>query len=275
MPTDLAPLPQGVIGAALVVQINDRLRRIALALNAPPDTAPIAAPIVYGTHQDRVSQPVAAQGTLFVETDRGGVIYRADLNAWKYLSGEYADVAAKIPAGLGANDYGFKFFDQTHWRRFEWASTGGAPANASPGWRRAAGEVPTGQISILPFGPGAAIAGGWALCDGTAGVQITQDDATLLSVTTPQLINAYPRGGVIGAYTGVAVAKVMPTISGRTDTAAAGITQGTIAPGDGTPVAGGAVGDPGHFHSLSQPNAAVALPGDPVTNVIVPFFMKR
>jgi hypothetical protein len=277
MTDQIPPIPKGIGGAdtvLLVTAINDRLRRIDTALGAQAPAVPAGKPVTFGTHGKRVGLPVPADGALDSETDRGGVIYRVDGTVWRYLAGEYEDAYAKLPTDLGKNDIGFRFSDTTHWRRFEWAATGGAPSNASPGWRRQPGEMPTGLISVLPLGPGQ-MAGGWEFCDGRA-VLVTQDDATTATVTLPDFsTGAYPKGDLLSNYTGLVNAPVKPTLGGKTDNAVTGITEAQTpkATGTATP-GGGGITDPGHFHTLTPANAPIALPGDPVRNVAVPWYMK-
>jgi hypothetical protein len=313
-------IPQGAGGpdaAVLVTALNDRIRRIniALAQAAVPAAAATtqASLTMTGTHAQRIARPVATKGTLYVETDRGSIVYLSNGKVWQYLNGTWAAGFTSLPADLGVNDYGFLFQDTTHWRIFQWAATGGAPAVTSPGWRRAPGELPTATIAVLPYG-GGQMAVGWALCTGTLGVSITQDDASAVATNVPNIIGAFPKGGTVGTYSVTPVAASVPTISGHTELAsavlptvasAAGIaaiagttgvdnTAGQIVQsGTGITVASHTHGhsagtiadaghqhnvsavDTGHQHNLTSLNAPIALPGDPIVAVTVPWYIKR
>ncbi len=219
------------------------------------------------------------------------VPYSSAVLQWFYLTGSWTALFGSLPT-LGANDLGFVFFDTTHWRAFVWTAAGGAPSSLTPGWNRAPGEVPKGKIDMLPFGV-SATAGtitGWSLCNGGT-ISITEDDATTVSVTKPNFqAGAFAKGG---AYTGATVAAVVPTIGGHTETATTGIsvsaasapsvTTGTALVGITQSVVtsvtggggGGAVTDPAHQHNLTAANAPITLPGDPVAEILCPFYMKR
>ena len=232
-------------------------------------------------------------------TNASGVSYSVASGRWVYLSGMYSDVYASKPSDLGENDYqsgtlanGFKFFAADYSRGFEWVPTGAAPASASPGWGRFPDELPTGFIGILPFG-GGQLASGWQLCDGTAGVVITQDDASTTTITVPNFVGAYPKGG---AYAPSQIAATVPTIGGNTEPAtvgfnpASGAAAATSTPvvvqsGTGTTVnslsgggggggGGSLVTDP-HSHAITSADAPITLPGDPVAHVVAPFYLKR
>jgi hypothetical protein len=245
---------------------------------------------------------VASATSLTLNTTAGvqtGVAYSVASGRWVYLNGTYTDVYANKPTDLGENDYsaaafnGFLFFAADYWRGFEWASTGAAPASASPGWGRSPGELPTAFVGILPFG-GGQLVGGWQLCDGTTGVTITQDDATTTTVTAPNFIGAYAKGAVVASYSPTKVAAVSPTISGSTDLTTIGFNPASgAAAATGTPVTvqsgtgatvnsltggggggggGSLVTDP-HSHTLTAVTTSISG-GDPVAHVVVPFFMK-
>lgn len=226
-------------------------------------------------------------------TNAANKVYSVASGRWVYLDGEYIDIGTNIPTDLGENDYGavtttgFLFFDSTHWRMFQWQPQGGQPAAATPGWTRGPGEVPTGKIDILPFGPGtsAGLTTGWSLCNGGT-VTITQDDASTTSVTKPNMIGAYPKGGTTGSYSPT---QNPASVTGNTDdtmigfvpaggAAGATATPVTVQSGTGATVnsltsggggggGGSLINDP-HHHSLSTVAVDVA-------NVVVPFYMKR
>jgi hypothetical protein len=214
---------------------------------------------------------------------------------WQYLSGRWPDMSGLLPTDLGEADYyvvdannnvtrGFEFFDQTHWRLFEWAKQGGEPGNASPGWTRGEGEVPTATLMILPFGPGntGGINTGWSLCNG-GNVSITQDDATTTAFTTPPFANGYfPKGITAANYTGNGTNATPPTISGNTEPTSLSLTganSGSVDAGNGAPASfltdTGSIDPNPHSHALDSNNATISLPGDPVPWIGVPFYVKR
>lgn len=143
---------------------------------------------------------------------QANVDFTSELLQWEYLSGTWTDDYPSLPVGLLANDIGLRFFDLTHWRLFVWAAEGAAPAATSPGWARGQGEVPTGQVVFLPYGPGTqpGMITGWVLCNGATAL-ITLDDATTVLVTKPNFANgAYPKGSTVAAYTGAVVTATPP-----------------------------------------------------------------
>ena len=250
--------------------------------------------VVYTISTVNSAVSITLTATAGVQT---GKAYSTAILQWTYLSGVYSDTFANIPT-LGANDIGFQFFDTTHWRLFQWAQAGAAPASTTPGWKRGAGEYPTAMVCLLPFG-GGQMATGWSLCNGIAAT-ITQDDASTTSITKPNFASgAFPSGGTTGTYSPTVVAATAPTMGGHTDFAATGISvspaagaaaatagTGSVAAGTGSPVSvlvppftggggggGGAVTDPTHDHTLSS-SAVVSLPGPPVDNIVIPFYLK-
>ena len=82
--------------------------------------------VYYGTHAAR---PPADQTTpprsLYVETDRGNVIYQQQANAWKYAAGIMTGTLSpdQRPAGLGANDTGFRFWTTDTKQTFRWSGS--------------------------------------------------------------------------------------------------------------------------------------------------------
>jgi hypothetical protein len=70
-------------------------------------------PIRYGTHADRLAAPIAdlASGILWMETDRGSVIYQNQGGVWLFLTGTMWGtlVPDQRPTDLGVHDAGFDF----------------------------------------------------------------------------------------------------------------------------------------------------------------------
>ena len=89
--------------------------------------------VLYGTHGGRpVADEKTPARTIYVETDRGNTIYQQQANAWVYAAGTmYGTLSPdQRPAGLGANDAGFKFGATDTKRAYRW--TGSAWAETTP-----------------------------------------------------------------------------------------------------------------------------------------------
>ena len=91
--------------------------------------------VVYGTHSQRTqnASPSTLLASLFVEIDRGNVVYEAQNitagNAqWVFVSGIYGAALAQEPTDLGVNDAGFLFFATDTRVLSRWSgSAGGYP----------------------------------------------------------------------------------------------------------------------------------------------------
>jgi len=82
--------------------------------------------VTYGTHASRPAPGDDAPArTLYIETDRGNVIYENQAGAWHYSAGVMTDVLANRPSDLGANDVGFIFTD-TNFEGIQYRWTGSA-----------------------------------------------------------------------------------------------------------------------------------------------------
>ena len=72
-----------------------------------------ATPARYGTHAERLATPVAdlVSGMLWMETDRGSVIYQNQGGTWLYLAGTMWGTLSpdQRPTDLGVHDAGFDF----------------------------------------------------------------------------------------------------------------------------------------------------------------------
>ncbi len=254
-PQQIPTIPPNVAGADLVAILNDRIRRIngligttevtsttnnTVVINTPSGSATIAPPSVFGTHQDRLQTATDTYpaGTFFLETDRGVMYQLQPIGGgavWKYFSGTMAATLANKPSDLSGNDAGFLFRATDYTRVWRW--TGAA-------WTRAPGERPTREFIYAAENPGT----GWQLCDGSAGVTYTKDDATTATMTMPnETAGTYRKGG--GAYSSTTNAGTTPAISGSTAAVSAGTPAGTIAWPAGVPTfSGNALGT--HQHHL-------------------------
>jgi hypothetical protein len=268
-------------GTAVTLVSGDHFVNSAAGFNAAQ--WPAGTPIVINGVTYTVSSVTNASALVLTATAgvQVGVAYSCVSGRWVYSKGEYSTTLANLPTDLGENGYnaftGFLFYATDYLRRWEYASTGAAPASASPGWKRERNDIPMGQVTILPFGPGQYSAG-WALCDGSA-VTVTRDDATSTSVTAPNLVGAYPKGGTTGTYAPGQAAAVVPTITGSTASVSSGDSIGTtsanILAGTGASTSvltGATLTTPGHLHgvgTLVNNNL-----GEPV-HVVVPFYLRR
>jgi hypothetical protein len=85
--------------------------------------------VMYGTHAARPpADEKTMPRTLYVETDRGNVIYQREGTAWVYVAGSMwgtVSPADQRPTDLGANDKGFDFRDSNNapFQEFIWTGT--------------------------------------------------------------------------------------------------------------------------------------------------------
>lgn len=82
--------------------------------------------VLYGTHAARpVADEKTPPRTLYIETDRGNVIYQQQANTWVYVAGRmYGTLSPdQRPTGLGASDAGFQFQATDQQRQFYWSGT--------------------------------------------------------------------------------------------------------------------------------------------------------
>jgi hypothetical protein len=239
LPPDLAPGHDGYMAALnrRFASIEDALAQAA----AIGGSAGGPAAVRYGAHASRPSAAAVDDGSLYVETDRSGLIYQARSGKWIFSAGIHrADQAALAGLALGANDAGVRVFVNTYQHLLYWNGAG---------WQWADGDAGSGYIQGFAITPGA----GWQICDGSAGIAYLKGDGTLGSFNVPNLTGspAYPKLGA--AYTGTINAAVAPTINASGAATNAG--TGALA-----------ASSSGHLHTAT-------LPGDPVANlVLVPYF---
>ena len=92
--------------------------------------------VTYGTHEDRPPADTMPDGALYVDENRGGVIYQSQtfngVQDWHYLAGTMwgTQVPDQRPTDLGVNDTGFTFrtTDQPA-REFIWSGTAWVQVN--------------------------------------------------------------------------------------------------------------------------------------------------
>jgi hypothetical protein len=81
--------------------------------------------VMYGIHSARPAGLATADGVLYVENDRGNVIYQLQNGVWKYLAGTMFGTLSpdQRPTDLGVNDGGFDFRGTDQQREFIWSQT--------------------------------------------------------------------------------------------------------------------------------------------------------
>ncbi len=203
--------------------------------------------------------PASSYSTgLFWASDRT-VLYRSNGTTWTYHLGQMNAAIGSLPT-LTTTDAGFLFYENvTFFHQVRWTGTV---------WERG----PNDRDSADTFYDKGSVPseGGWHACDGSSTTYFDYTaPGTPISRTLPNS-NAtamYSKGGA--SYSGTLVNKVVPTISGATDShnAALGITNGTALAG-ATQAVVTAVTDPGHTHPMSAANAPIALPGDPIDHFL-------
>ena len=92
-------------------------------------------PVLYGTHAARPSGVNAPARCLYVETDRGNVIYQNQNGTWHYLAGTMFGTLSpdQRPTDLGVNDVGFDFRTSVPPpRQFIWSQSAWVEVTPSP-----------------------------------------------------------------------------------------------------------------------------------------------
>src|SRR5215471_18409773 len=82
--------------------------------------------LFYGTHAARpAADSLTPPRTLYVETDRGNVLYQQQANAWHYVAGVMSGTMTpdQRPTGLGVNDTGFQYRATDVPRTFVWSGS--------------------------------------------------------------------------------------------------------------------------------------------------------
>ena len=160
-----------------------------------------------GPHAERLelNPGNAPDGALWVETDRGNVVYQVQADedgepVWVYLSGTMTALLADKPPDLGVNDSGLLFYGTDYAHTWRWIGST---------WQYAPGDRIAGEIAWFTADPGT----GWKLCDGSAVTRTTAGAGTA-AITMPNLIGAYAKGAA--SYSGAVVPASAGTISGNT-----------------------------------------------------------
>src|SRR5262245_49736042 len=81
--------------------------------------------ITYGPHADRPDTGIMPTGALYIETDRGNVIYQNIDGNWQYLTGTMWGTVSpdQRPTDLGVHDAGFQFRGTDQARQFLWSQS--------------------------------------------------------------------------------------------------------------------------------------------------------
>jgi hypothetical protein len=299
MASDPIPgLPSGLTIGPLTTALNDRLRRINVALNEvqPAPTTQVSAPVLYGTHANRIAKAVPADATIYVETDRGNVVYQVQATVWTFIGGQMAAAWASMPADLGKADEDFVFTDNVNSLHI-WQWNGSA-------WTWGPGDRHSGEFGQFDSMPGT----GWHLCDGSTNqTKYAGDGTRVTNFTVPDQRGFYLQAN--GSYTGNGVAAAAPGLSGSTAVGVASIPPvntasasaviagstavdtglgGTVQAGTGANVALhnhvhgiGSIADSGHVHSVTPVDAghvhgqgtlAVDATATPPTFAVLPYY---
>jgi hypothetical protein len=245
------------------------------------------------THANRLANyPASGQsvGSLFFETDRTVlyVVVGGGNNQWDYAGGVmYGTLSPDLkPSDLGTSDLGFLFESTDYYHLYRWTGSTwtwgpGDPGNGgqkcdfvkaptpAAAWKKLDGK---GDDGTNPVGGGNPI-------------KFALEDGTLSSVTRLDSLVAggYIAGGA--SFTGVLNSATVPTISGVTGSGTANIGNDS---GVGTTINNPTTGTPttlashthnhtdaGHTHSLTSANSPIALPGDPIANMVMLPYLRR
>ena len=230
MSGQIPAIPPTTSDRDLIGTINDRLRRIELALGKAGGVSSTVTTIIragggtstlgtvnYGTHGQRLSVPGAGltDGALWFETDRT-VWYQFQAGVWRWIDGTYFCLQAALPADLGLSDPGFlaSVTDYNHilfWNGSAWT--------AGPGWDNPC-YIRGFMVDPSPFTA-------WKLCDGKG------DDGSAIGVLHP--VKYLKPDGTLGAIVSATVAPCLPDLVGspsflRFGATASGVNA-AVAPG--------------------------------------------
>jgi hypothetical protein len=101
--------------------------------------------VLYGTHAARpTANEQTPARTVYVETDRGNVIYQQQANAWHYVAGTMWGTVSPTdqrPTDLSTNDYGFTFADSNNapYQQYVWTGSVWSTVNFPQIWSKGTG----------------------------------------------------------------------------------------------------------------------------------------
>ncbi len=117
-----------------------------------------ATAVQYGIHSGRPIPATITEGSLYVETDRGGVIYQNQAGAWHYLAGTMFGTLSpdQRPTDLGVNDGGFDFRGTDQQREFIWSQTAWVEIPGQTPWQSDIDGVGHALRNVSQLGVGTA-----------------------------------------------------------------------------------------------------------------------
>ena len=203
-----------------------------------------ATPVRFGTHAQRLAVVIAnvIDQMLWIETDRGNVVYQVQSGSWKYVAGAMKGTIIAVdqrPTDLGANDTGFLFLSSDS-TSVEW---GGGSWNAIMRLVDLGPAPPESQLVIKANGQGAISLTNYAVNNGTIGFDSELDltgvgNWKALSATCAWIVKnatALNFNRVSGATPGTGTGQItvisinlatgQVTISGTLDLEAAGVLE--------------------------------------------------
>lgn len=204
-------------GNSLAQQVDDLERLFAMS-DGSSSSSSSGGGVIYGTRAARLGAGAYPDGTLYVITDEGELVYQSQASAWVFIEGSYKRTQAQIAAyiaTLGATDAGvlIEVTDYRHVLRWTGSALEWGP-----------NEDGRHDIVALPVDPSPTT--GWQLCDGTT-VSYLNSDGTTGSFATPDLTSAANKAAYLKLGDAVAgpTAAVAPTFTGN----AIGFTTSTAA----------------------------------------------
>jgi hypothetical protein len=118
---DLRPTDLGVHDGGFDFRGTDQAREFIWSQTQWVEVTPVQ----YGTHAARPLPADTAEGVLYVEWDRGSVIYQNENGAWQYIAGTMWGTLSpdQRPTDLGVHDAGFDFRGTDQQREFIWSQS--------------------------------------------------------------------------------------------------------------------------------------------------------
>lgn len=143
-----------------------------------------------GTHAQRVAVDASkvTAGSTFIESDRGGLVYRAQNGVWTYHAGVFQVLQQNLPTDLKPSDVGTLVYVTDYAHLLQWSVRPDLPTGY--GWNWGPGDSQSGFITAFVNAPPD---NGWQLCDGSANVPQLQSDGSFQFVNVPNTPGSYFR----------------------------------------------------------------------------------